>query len=727
MKTMAMHVLMSLTIGLTPLVFADSGNPLAAVIKMLDELAIKLEKDGETEDLAYRKYFRWCSEVTLAEKIEVENDKKQKAMLAAKMLKLKSDAEAAAGKIEDEAAEIAATQADLKQAKEVRDAAVAEFRASETELMETIDTVSRAITVIEREMQKHPSSFAQVTTSSMAGVIEALNTVIDAAAFTSTDRQKLLALVQSQDNSEYEFTSPAAASYTGHGANILEVLEDMKEKAESQLSELRLAEVRNKASYNELVVSLGGEIKADNKDLHEEKTDKASAEEGKADAKGDIKVATKEEKSDSIALTTAKSDCMQTANDHEQSLKARSQEMKAVKEAREVLVSMTSDAASQSYSLVQKRSAKGTKYFFLQLRSTGEMTLRAGFDAASSEVVKMVKRLAKMHHSSALAQLASRINAIARYGASNGESPFEKVKGLITDLISKLEKEAEREATEKAYCDEQMSETESKKGELEDDISKLATQIDQSSAKSAELKEDVKELQAELAALAKQRAEIDKIREETHENFLKAKADLEEGLTGVRKALAVLQEYYGNKQDASLLQSEASGDANLLDAMQQPAPPQKYEKSEGAANGIIEILDMIESDFATTLAKEETQESDAQSDYEKTTQDMRIEQSVKEQDVEFKTQQFKSLDKSITQLSSDRDSALSEQAAVLEYYEKVKDRCIAKPDSFEERRKRREAEIAGLREALEILKNEAAFAQRSHRNSRLRGMHLSMP
>merc|ERR1712139_681184 len=106
------------------------------------------------------------------------------------------------------------------------------------------------------------------------------------------------------------------------------------------------------------------------------------------------------------------------------------------------------------------------------------------------------------HHSSALAQLASRIASVIRYGNADGEDVFAKVKSLISDMIAKLEAEAKAEATEKAYCDEQMSKTEAKKSELEGVISKLTSKIDLSAAKSAELKGEVKTLQAELAKLA---------------------------------------------------------------------------------------------------------------------------------------------------------------------------------------------------------------------------------
>merc|ERR1719215_2187615 len=135
-----------------------------------------------------------------------------------------------------------------------------------------------------------------------------------------------------------------------------------------------------------------------------------------------------------------------------------------------------------------------------------------------------------------------------KYG--NGADVFAKIKGLIGDMIAKLEKEAGEDAEEKAYCDEQMAKTEAKKSDLEDDTAKMTSKIDSAAAKSAKLKEEVRELEAELAALTKEQAEMDKIRQEENADYQTAKADLELGLSGVRKALIVLRDYYGS---ASLL------------------------------------------------------------------------------------------------------------------------------------------------------------------------------
>merc|ERR1740130_1008761 len=265
-------------------------------------------------------------------------------------------------------------------------------------------------------------------------------------------------------------------------------------------------------------------------------------------------------------------------------------------------------------------------------------------------------------------------------------------------------KEAEAEASEKAYCDEEMAKTKAKTDEMTDDIAKLTSKIDSATSASERLKAEVADLQKALAELAESQAEMDKIREETNVAFVAAKADLEQGIAGVQGALEVLRNYYGADEGAF---------------MQQPAAPEKHEKSSGAGGAIINILEVAESDFTKNLAQEETEEAAAADEYEKTTQENKINRATMEQDVKNKTQEHISLDKAVAENSSDRDGLQTELDAVLEYYDKIKERCIAKPESYEERKKRREAEIAGLKEALSILEGQAFLQRRRSRAVRL--------
>jgi len=666
------------------------SNPLGKVYELMTALEAKIIKEGEAEAKAFKEFFEWCDDASKNINYDIETGKKSQEKLTAKIAELSSDIEVGDSKIEELAGAIATNEGELKDAQAIRDKEAADFAVSEKELVDTVDTLDRAISIISTEMSKNPAALAQIDTTSMTSLVQSLSVVVDAAGFSSSDRQKLVALVQAKENSEdSDVGEPAAAVYKTQSGGILHVLEDLKEKAEAELADARKAETTAKHNFAMMKSSLEDQMAFDTKNMNEEKSAKESAAESKATAEGDLAGTVKALKESEEALATANTDCMQTAADHEVTVAARKEELNVIHTAEKILKESTAGAESQTYS-------------FLQLSSRA--------DLANSEVITLVKKLARDHHSAALAQLASRIGVVMRYGGKNGDDPFAKVKGLISDMIAKLEKEAEAEATEKAYCDEQMAKTEAKKQDLDSTIAKLTSKIDQSAARSAALKEEVVELEKALAALAKMQAEMDMIRQEQHADYTVAKADLEQGLEGVRKALGLLRDYYGSA--AALLQ--------------QPAKPETFEKASGAGGSIISILEVCESDFATNLAKEESEESDAAENYEKTTQENKISKATKEQDAKYKTQEAVGLDKQISELSSDRETSSTELAAVMEYYGKIKERCIAKPETYEGRKARREAEIAGLKEALSILENEAAFMQRGRKVGKSRHFMASL-
>merc|ERR1711924_18164 len=106
------------------------------------------------------------------------------------------------------------------------------------------------------------------------------------------------------------------------------------------------------------------------------------------------------------------------------------------------------------------------------------------------------------------------------------------------------------------------------------------------------------------------------------------------------------------------------------------------------------------------------------------TQENKVTKTTKMQDVKYKTGEYVSLDKEISEFSGDKETVTTELAAVMEYYGKIKERCIAKPETYEERTARREAEISGLKEALSILENETAFVQRKRVGRRASSQHF---
>jgi len=673
---------------------AESANPLSAVIGLCTDLQSKVAADGDAEAKAYKDYAAWCDDVATEKQFEIKTATSQKEKLEAKIEELAATIEEADSTVSTLAEKISTNSADLDAATKVRDKESAEFAANEKELIDVVDTLGRAIGVLEKELGS--AAFAQVSQSQgLKNVLTALSTVIEAASFSTTDKQKLVALVQQRSDDEdedEEASAPAGDAYESKSGGILDVLGDMQEKAEGQLAELRKVEVTAKQNYDMLKQGLSDQLANDNKDMDAMKANKAKAEEGKATAEGDLSITKDDLKNAQATLESTQKNCMQVAADHEASIASRAEELKVIAEAIKILEEVAAGGAAAS---------------FLQTTSSKKGALQ-------THVPVMVKALARKHHSAALAQLSARISSVARSFTATSD-PFGKIRGLIEDMIAKLEKEAKESATEKAYCDAEMGKTKKSKEELEADIEKMSTSIDQAAARSAELKEQVKVLQAELAKMADEQSKAEKVRSEDHEVYVKQKADLEVALSGIRKALDVLRDYYAKGDaGAALLQDNAKFAA----FMQQPSPPVGHSKSGGAGGSIISILEVAESDTATNLAKVESEESDEAAAYEKATQEFKIAKAEKDADVKYKTQEFMGLDKSITEISGDRDTSNNELAAVNEYWAKLQDRCVAKPEPYEERAKRRQEEIDGLKEALSTLENEAALVQKKRSSKR---------
>jgi len=299
--------------------------------------------------------------------------------------------------------------------------------------------------------------------------------------------------------------------------------------------------------------------------------------------------------------------------------------------------------------------------------------------------VRLVRDLARKTGDPALAQLAQRMAVAVRRAKVGSADPFAKVKELIKGMIETLLSDAQADASHKAYCDKELGESAAKKAEKTATIDKLSTQIDSMSAKSSQLKEQVAKLQNALAQLARSQGEASSIRSDEKATFTTAKKEMEDGITGVKTALKVLRDYYA--QDAA------------------------HESADGAGSGIVGMLEVVESDFTKGLAEMTVTEQTSQADYERETRENKISKATKDQSVKYKTKEFKGLDQAVSESKSDRGTTQEELDSIMQYLGKLDDICIAKAESHSERKARREAEISGLKEALNILSGEAVLLQ----------------
>jgi len=652
------------------LLFACSAvSPTEKTIQLLEGLSAKIVKEGEEEAKLYEKFTAYCNDESKETQFEIKTSKADAERASAAVADETAKIGAAEAKIEELSSTIATAEKDLAAATKIREKENVDFEKVQAELMEGVSMLERAIAIIEREMAK--TGFIQGA-DSMKKVSDALTVVMDAAMVNSGDKAKVQALLQSQtaeDDLELQPAgAPDPAAYKSKSGGIVDTLEDMLEKAKAELADAQKAEMNSKFDYEQLKQKLEDAMKFGTKELDETKAAKAAAEEAKAVAENDLAVAEKATAEGSKHLSDLQNECMTKATEYEESQHSRQEELTALATAKKILEEKTGGASGREYS-------------FIQLKSKTHVRVRA--KQVKDRVVGMLQELATKDDSDSISLLAQRVEAASMMG----EDPFAKIKGLIQEMIEKLEADAAKEAGHKAFCDKEMSETKAKKEEKESDLGTLSTKIDKATSKIAKLKEEIATLQEELAAIAKAQAEADEIRAAEAAAWKEAKADYESGVEGVGMALQVLRDYYAEK-DESLIQ-------------------QTHVKATGAATGIIGMLEVIESDFTKSLADGTAAEAMAIEAYEKLTMDNKIATTEKSTAVEYKTKDQKETESMLEGLKEDKASAEKEYAAIMEYWEKLQGMCIAKPEPYAERKRRREAEIAGLKEALTILEEEA--------------------
>merc|ERR1719152_1076289 len=223
-------------------------------------------------------------------------------------------------------------------------------------------------------------------------------------------------------------------------------------------------------------------------------------------------------------------------------------------------------------------------------------------------------------------------------------------------------------------------------------LDKLQARIDGAESTIAELTESIKTLEAEVAEIDKAQAEATKIRTTEHEDYLSASKDFKDSAEAVAKAIEVLKNFY----EGSFIQVSAKTD------MKSKQPEFGGAKSD-IAHTIISVLEMSEEDFTTLLAESEATEDEAAKAYAKLTDENKMSKVTKETEAKGKASEVKSLTVQLGHSKEDHASVSSELDAVLAYIDKLKPQCEEKAMSYEEKKAKREAEIAGLKEALEIL------------------------
>merc|ERR1719191_1344410 len=162
-------------------------------------------------------------------------------------------------------------------------------------------------------------------------------------------------------------------------------------------------------------------------------------------------------------------------------------------------------------------------------------------DDAKERALRSIEQLGRRLHKTALIALTYRA----------AEDPFGKIRGMVEDMIAKLLQEAAEEATQKAFCDQEIGESKASQADKQGKLDKVNARLEKAESASATLTEEVTKLSQEVAENDAALATATEVRQKEKADFMVVEKDLSESQEACAAATEVLREYY---EGASLLQ-----------------------------------------------------------------------------------------------------------------------------------------------------------------------------
>jgi len=680
-----------------------AANPIRKVVTMMQALQAKVEAEGEKEKELFDKYMCYC-------KNGAEALAKSIADAEAKGPELAAAIEEATGKLSQLKEDIKAHQADrtaaktaMAEATAVREKEAAAFAEATGDLKTNLAGLEKAIAAIEKGM----AGFLQTSTASLLKKI-----VMNRGDMLDADRQDVMSFLSS--DSDY---APQSGEITG-------ILKTMQDEMAADLKAATDEENAAIAAYDGLMAAKKKEVQS-----------LTNMIEDKLQRVGDLGVEIQEMKNDlgdtadSLAddkkfLADLDKNCAGKQKLYDENVKMRGQELAALADTIKIL---NDDDALELF----KKTLPGASSF-LQIQVS-----------ASAMKARALALIQEAQSSSSERRPALDFIALSLRGKKIG---FEKIIGMIDDLVAELKVEQETDDKKKEYCAEEFDKSEDKHKVLTKSIADLESAIAESEEGITTTKAEIEALSDGIKALDKSVAEATEQRKEENEEYTALMA----GNGAAKELLAFaknrLNKFYNPKlykppakkelsaedqatlaAGGTLAPTEApggiAGTGVTVLAQADPGPPPEsitaYSKKGEESNGIIAMIDMLIKDLEKEMTQAELEEKDGQEDYEQFMKDSATKRAEDSKSMTDKEGALADLETGLGQQKSDKAQAEKDLGALNEYIHSLHLECDWLIKYFDMRKEARTNEIDALEKAKAVLSGaDYSLVQTGTRKSR---------
>jgi DNA repair exonuclease SbcCD ATPase subunit len=385
----------------------------------------------------------------------------------------------------------------------------------------------------------------------------------------------------------------------------------------------------------------------------------------------------------------------------------RNDEMAATQAALDALQAVSAGA----------KAGTGAASAFLQVTSKVHEKKCVKCQKETEKLVGLAKKLGSPELLQVVSELTQRSASKQLYSPEG----FEPVKDLLRQLITRLEEEQSAETSHHDWCETEKSSSETAQGDREATIKTLQTEVEFLTTSTAQLKTELTFLADEYDRVKGETEEATRIRSEAHEVFAKAKADHDEVIGAIEKAMEALGDKYSLLQKHQVIKhknvmkartnlwaehktqvkSKASGKAS---------PFADYQSGSGAAGSATEMLEDLLSRYSAARTQLVGDEEAAVSAYKQLMATNKQFMKDTQNTLNTKMAERRGKLNKMKNAKEDLKTNFLELQELGQYLQDLRPSCDDIRSTFEERKRRREAEIAALKECLEVLSDPSAMS-----------------
>jgi DNA repair exonuclease SbcCD ATPase subunit len=495
------------------------------------------------------------------------------------------------------------------------------------------------------------------------------------------------------------------------GGGVVGTLNDLRSTLDQNKQESIEKENESRRTYEDTKASKEAEISRMTEELGNKKLAKTNAESTITSCTAAIDGATTNIADGKAFLQVLLADREKFQKEFNERTVMRNDEMAATQAALDALQAVSAGA---------KSGVGAASSAFLQVSSKGRTRSCPKCEKETAKLLQLSQKL----HSAELIQVVSELTQRQASKALYSPDGFEPVKELLRKLIERLEEEQSAETSHHDWCETEKSSSEQAQRDREKTIKDLQTEVEFLTTNTAQLKTELTFLADEFDRVKYETEEATRIRNEAHEVFAKAKADHDEVIGAIEKAMEALGDKYSLLQKQTHLKrhqnvmkartnlwAEHKSQAKAKDKSKAKGSPfADYQSGSGSAGSATEMLEDLLSRYSAARTQLVGDEEAAVAAYKQLMAANKQFMKDTQNTLNSKMSERRGKLNKMNNAKIDLKTNFVELQEVGTYLQDLRPSCDDIRSTFEERKRRREAEIAALKECLEVLSDPSAMS-----------------